>query len=384
MWGVLSQNTRRLLLAGFGGLLLLMAFTGLDTIRVLRTIQTRNDAIRREFLNRNRILNQIRSDLYISGTYVRDYLNEPDSEKVEPHRKSLANARQEMETALGQYGGLLRASERRPFANLERALTKYWNILEPVMRWSPEERQTRAFGFLRDEVYPRRAAMLALADEIGTLNEQQLNAGNLQVSELFSDFQFRLALTMVIALGLGLIHATYSMTRILVLERQSARRLEETVETRTELKHLSARLVEAQETERRAISRELHDEVGQSLSALMVGLTNLAASVPEDQLPALAEQIVELKKVASRRAMRRRTNWPTITKPPSTGWSRKPCTIAKNPPVQNRFASRFVCSRTPCYSRFRTMAAASIRRLTRGWASGECRSGSKTSAASSM
>lgn len=295
-----GNKTRGLLLAGFGGLLLLLAFTGLDTIRVLRTIQKRNDGIRGEFLNRNRVLNQIRADLYVSGTYVRDYLMEPEPGKVESHRISLEGARAAMETALGQYGKSLREGERRPFANLEGELTKYWKVLEPAMGWRPEERQKRAFGFLRDEVQPRRAAMLGLADEIGLLNEQQLHAGNQQVAELFSDFELRLGSTMVIALALGLLVATYSMSRILKLERQAAKQLEETLETRGELKRLSARLVEAQETERRAISRELHDEVGQSLSALMVGLTNLAASARGDEAAGLAEQIEELKKVAGR------------------------------------------------------------------------------------
>jgi signal transduction histidine kinase len=63
------------------------------------------------------------------------------------------------------------------------------------------------------------------------------------------------------------------MIRILRLERQSE-------DTRNELKELSARLVQVQENERRAISRELHDEVGQSLSALLVGLSNLSAAIP--------------------------------------------------------------------------------------------------------
>src|SRR5271165_1621621 len=113
-----KQNTQRLLLAGFGGLLVLLAFTGLDTIRALREIENRNDAIRGEFLTRNRLLNQIRADLYLSGTYVRDYLQEPAPEKAESHRLSLNHTRRDMEAALRQYATLLRVNERPPFASL--------------------------------------------------------------------------------------------------------------------------------------------------------------------------------------------------------------------------------------------------------------------------
>ncbi|HXJ40661.1 MAG TPA: sensor histidine kinase, partial [Bryobacteraceae bacterium] len=45
---------------------------------------------------------------------------------------------------------------------------------------------------------------------------------------------------------------------------------------------LSARLVEAQETERRTISRELHDQVGQTLNALLVDAANLAKRIPAE------------------------------------------------------------------------------------------------------
>jgi hypothetical protein len=77
-----SWNTRWLLLAGFGGLLLLMALAGLDGVRVLRSIQSRSDAIRNDFLERNRLLNQLRSDLYLSGTRARAYVLEPDPAKA--------------------------------------------------------------------------------------------------------------------------------------------------------------------------------------------------------------------------------------------------------------------------------------------------------------
>jgi PAS domain S-box-containing protein len=53
---------------------------------------------------------------------------------------------------------------------------------------------------------------------------------------------------------------------------QNAELFEQVRTGRERLQALSRRLVEVQETERRHISRELHDEVGQALTTLMVGL----------------------------------------------------------------------------------------------------------------
>ncbi len=50
---------------------------------------------------------------------------------------------------------------------------------------------------------------------------------------------------------------------------------------RGELEQLSARLIAAHEEERRRISRELHDEVGQTLNAVLVDAANLAKHIPE-------------------------------------------------------------------------------------------------------
>jgi len=57
------------------------------------------------------------------------------------------------------------------------------------------------------------------------------------------------------------------------------------------LQSLSRRLVEVQESERRYISRELHDEASQSLTALKFGLRLLEqeANQPDDILPRVAE-----------------------------------------------------------------------------------------------
>src|SRR5664279_5994802 len=85
----LAANSRLVLMAGFGGLLLLMAFAEFDGMQALTQIQRSNDEIREDFLRRTRVLDRIRADLYVSGTYVRDYLLEPESGKAEGHRYSL-------------------------------------------------------------------------------------------------------------------------------------------------------------------------------------------------------------------------------------------------------------------------------------------------------
>jgi signal transduction histidine kinase len=121
--------------------------------------------------------------------------------------------------------------------------------------------------------------MLTIADRIAAINEQQLTAANDEVVALLLRFQTRLILTLVAALVLGLGMAFFTTRRILGLEDQADLRYQEVADARGQLKDLSARLVQAQETERRALSRELHDEVGQSLSAVLVELRNLSSGL---------------------------------------------------------------------------------------------------------
>ncbi len=291
-------TTRAALLAGFGGLLVLMAFAGFDAVSILRQIQTRNERIRNDFVDRNRTLEQIRSDLYLSGTYIRDYLLEPDVRAAEGHRASLEKTRRQMDAALESYEKFLPSQEAAAFSGLKQELADYWRLLDPVLRWNPEQRRERGYQFVRDEVFPRRLNMLAIADQIASLNEQQLNAGNQQVGSLFAQFRLRLGITLAITLGLGLVLAAFSMLRILRLEREGELRYTEIARARVELKELSARLVEAQENERRAISRELHDEVGQALSALLVELGNLSAAVSDGRAQELRGHVDVIKKLA--------------------------------------------------------------------------------------
>jgi len=275
-WDRLILNSRLALAIGFGSLLLIMALAGADALRVLRNYRANDDGVRRQFLSRNHLLNDIRSDVYLSGTYVRDYLLEPETERADSYRASLEQLRKRMDAALHLYGQQVAPEEIQHYSALTQELSQYWMILAPIFQWDSIERHRLGYTFLRDEVFPRRQNMLAIADRIASINEQQLNAGNEQVVGLLLQFQTRLAITLIAALALGLGMAALSIRRILKLEAQVDARYKEAAEAHGQLKNLSAKLVQAQETERRALSRELHDEVGQSLSAVLIELRNLS------------------------------------------------------------------------------------------------------------
>lgn len=290
----LQLSSRFALAAGFGGLLAIMALGWVEALRELRQIQRDDNQIRQQFLARNHILNNIRSELYLSGTYVRDYLLEPDPARAGAYRASLQETRREMESALASYASQVQPGERQHYTALRTELAQYWRTLDPILEWNPEERRAHGYAFLRDEVFPRRTAMLEIAGRIAGTNEQQLSAGNEMVVALLVKFQNRIALTLLVALALGLGMAAFSMRKILRLEKNAQSRYQEVAEARRQLTNLSAKLVQAQETERRALSRELHDEVGQSLSAVLVELRNLStglAARSEDQTRSQAELI---------------------------------------------------------------------------------------------
>jgi hypothetical protein len=71
---------RRLLLAGFGGLLLLILVVGADALLVLREVRTSDAQVRDTYLRRTHALDQVRSGIYQSAIVMRDYLLASDSE----------------------------------------------------------------------------------------------------------------------------------------------------------------------------------------------------------------------------------------------------------------------------------------------------------------
>lgn len=292
----IAARGRRILFAGFGGLVLLILIAGADAIFVLREVRTRDAQVRDLYFQRSRALDDIRSGIYQSAIVMRDYLLASDPQ-AGTAQIEWTTIRQRTDSAISAFGAVLDPQEAEPFRALRLEIEGYWNVLDFMAERQTPARKDRGQAYVTGDLARRRTAMLALVDRIDQISARELASGDANLNATFDRLQFRLLMMLMLTLGAGLLLAAYTIRRTLTLESELQKRYDEGLRAQQELKELSARLVSAQEEERRAISRELHDEVGQSLSALLMEAGNAAAIVPPDSNE-VRRHVESIKKLA--------------------------------------------------------------------------------------
>jgi signal transduction histidine kinase len=156
--------------------------------------------------------------------------------------------------------------------SLDSKLDEYWQAFDPLFDWTPAEKVILSAGFLKREVLPRREAVLAIALDIEELNNANHAIQRAEVTRQYAALRSDLQKLLWGSLLLGLVVALTAVIRLRVLERRSEDARTVAEEAGRQMRKLSQQLVATQEEERKKLSRELHDHVGQMLTALRMEL----------------------------------------------------------------------------------------------------------------
>jgi signal transduction histidine kinase len=271
--GPLGRGLRAILLLSFGGLLALLLYSGANALHTLRELHEAEEYARTRSLERRRVLSTVvlSASMY-NNNMEAVLLNLKQADAA----GDVAKCADQTRMALQAYPPDRSTEEQALIEQLQKYLAEEDTVFRSARDWKPEERRSRGQAVVTAEIIPRRQEFVAIAQRIELLNDQQTVAAKQVSFEEFARLQDRLTKFLILALTSGLLLAVGSAVYIMRLERQGRLRYSELVQSRGEMQQLSARLVDAQETERRAISRELHDEVGQALGLLLMDAGRLS------------------------------------------------------------------------------------------------------------
>lgn len=242
-------------------------------------------------------LREVRSDVYLSAIYVRDYLLDNERARDPEYRERLGAFRESSRQALSDLERLLPLDRdgRGKADQLRSTLEGYWRVLDPLFYWTPAEKITRSAEFVRADLLHRREEVLALAREIEALNDASYTEQRAIVVVRRTEFQRSLLTLLWQSLVLGVVVSLVAVNRLRVLERRAEEQRVFAEQAERRMRQLSQQIVATQEEERRKLSRELHDHVGQLLTGLRMSLGRIERSNRDGALDRFATSVTDAR-----------------------------------------------------------------------------------------
>jgi signal transduction histidine kinase len=250
--------------------------------------------LQRELVERNRKdslqLLRIQNDLNSLALAMRDMLDAEEpyplvawSAQFQRLRADLQDAlRTEEQAALTQ-----RNPEQREY--LAAAMQQFWDAVDRMFDLAKSGKEKEARAQIRLSLQARQAALSTAVSRLLVQNNESEQQAARQISEIYDGVERQVYWFLAATLGAILITGLY----VIDSNRRLFAQLAALSEQRSDL---AQKLISTQESTLRHISRELHDEFGQILTAVGSMLSRAERHAPENRV--LRSELREVREVA--------------------------------------------------------------------------------------
>lgn len=263
----------------FGLLITLAAVLGfswysLHQVNGLRTLQTDTiDLNRHDSL----LLLRVQNDVDTAGLEIRDMIQSESNTPISAYRTEFDHLRADLQDAIdaeARLAPLTRRADKQ--AELVDALQRFWRSSDQVFAAASAGREAAARRLASTELFPGQATLASRVSRILERNNAAEEQADRKVAAIYDGVErdvYAFLVATILAIVITSLYLIYSNRKIFEqLESLSRQR-----------RVLAGRLITVQEEVLRSVSRELHDEFGQILTAVGAMLTRAERKgVPPD------------------------------------------------------------------------------------------------------
>jgi signal transduction histidine kinase len=254
-------------------LVIILAYAGytLNSVRRMRVVQT-------EIVDQNRKaalqLIRIQSDLNSLALALRDMQDQTDGYPLTAWAPQLGRIRENLDDAI-RVEAALAAGRRDPqqTAYLAAAFVQLWASVDRMKALAETKEAPVVTAFIRETLEPQLQALTSLTARLLVQNNAEEQRAAEQIAGIYGEIERNAYVFLAFSLVLVLVVS-------LALIRSNRRLFEQLASLSNQRRELAQQLMATQESTLRRVSRDLHDEFGQILTAVGAMLSRAGRSAP--------------------------------------------------------------------------------------------------------
>lgn len=256
------------LVVGFGLTVGSWLFAGAYVERRIASLDARAEELNDRYIQGQTLLRDARTLVLLASVHIRDAMLTSDPGEAQQALQQMTAELEEAVDNLSQYVPIFDSpGEQARIDRLRNEVTELRAAVADAVGIDSGQWRLTARPFLQKHVAPRREAFMTVASELATINRANFVHGREGMLEVYRTMhrqvQYALGLALAVSLGVAVLSTVYAGR----LERQVRTQHAAALDMQHGLQRLSAELIRVREHERRALARELHDEIGQLLTA---------------------------------------------------------------------------------------------------------------------